>query len=497
MQKAAYFTILCIFYSLWNPVHSQRGISFFINSELDRILAIAERENKDVFIDTYTKYCAPCKKLDKVFLDAEVGNFFNENFVNVKFDMETEAGKVLVSKYDVYFMPTLLILDKHGNIKWKWDNGLVDADQLLSMATRTVHPDLISNQAIASAPQVSEHQANQNAAPRRPESKSKTTAIPPGHERVVEKNPVTGSTVVVTKPIQEDTKEKKASEYVVKTQTKKDQKQSLENTTIPSEQKVFSSEDITTSSEEKILYVMDSGEGPPDFVLYEEAYFRLQLMDGSHTKAAKDYLTTQTDWLTEKNMRFLNDFLYTTKSEEFEFFVTNREAFENLLGNDQVQQTISILVNKQLERGFPRPDVAEAEKLYSLIGYDNPTYLASKHYLEGLYTQDSPENYMAFADEFCENLGSNDHFEMNRLAMLKATTSKDKKSIKSAISLAKKAIKLEPNKVEYLETLAYIHMKNNDKKKAQEAIESALFLSKTGTAEKDINEALMKQIQSM
>jgi hypothetical protein len=40
------------------------------------------------------------------------------------------------------------------------------------------------------------------------------------------------------------------------------------------------------------LAVLGAGEFPPE-ILFQEAYLRLEFMDGSHKQAAKKYLSTQ------------------------------------------------------------------------------------------------------------------------------------------------------------------------------------------------------------
>ena len=52
-------------------------------------LEAAKSENKLVFMDCYTSWCGPCKALAKdIFTRKDVGDFFNANFINVKYDME-------------------------------------------------------------------------------------------------------------------------------------------------------------------------------------------------------------------------------------------------------------------------------------------------------------------------------------------------------------------------------------------------------------------------
>lgn len=50
-----------------------------------------------------------------VFTDPEVGRFFNEHFVNIKFDMEKGEGRELSKRYRMQVFPTYLLLDAEGN----------------------------------------------------------------------------------------------------------------------------------------------------------------------------------------------------------------------------------------------------------------------------------------------------------------------------------------------------------------------------------------------
>ncbi|RXQ91485.1 DUF255 domain-containing protein [Ancylomarina salipaludis] len=111
-----------------------QGIQFE-HGTFDEALAKAKKENKIVFVDCYTTWCGPCKYLAKnIFTQKEVGDFFNQNFVNVKMDMESEEGKPLMGKYQVAAFPTLLWLDAEGNIQHKMV-GAGDANSLLATAS--------------------------------------------------------------------------------------------------------------------------------------------------------------------------------------------------------------------------------------------------------------------------------------------------------------------------------------------------------------------------
>gem|GEM_PF-653582 len=68
-----------------------------------------------IFIDCYTTWCGPCKKMsDEVFTQKSIGEFFNANFLNLKIDMEKGEGITVAKEYNIKAYPTFLILDSDG-----------------------------------------------------------------------------------------------------------------------------------------------------------------------------------------------------------------------------------------------------------------------------------------------------------------------------------------------------------------------------------------------
>ena len=109
----------------------------FSDIDIEQALRIAQEEDKMVFIDTYASWCAPCKKLEPVFADPRVAQFFNNEFVNLKIDMESPIGKKLQYTYEVVWLPTLIIIDKDGEIVSKVAR-LVDAEELLEIGQNAI-----------------------------------------------------------------------------------------------------------------------------------------------------------------------------------------------------------------------------------------------------------------------------------------------------------------------------------------------------------------------
>lgn len=110
----------------------------FKNITLSKAKEMAKESGKMIFIDAYTSWCGPCKKMAATsFVDEEVGQLFNEKFINLKIDMEKDAdGPETARLYKVMAYPTLLVIDADGKLI-KQKIGFMTADQLISFANST------------------------------------------------------------------------------------------------------------------------------------------------------------------------------------------------------------------------------------------------------------------------------------------------------------------------------------------------------------------------
>lgn len=100
------------FFSFFASAQS-RSIAFEPGRSWSKVVKKAKAENKIIFVDCYTSWCGPCKKLaSEVFTQDKVADFFNAHFVNVQFDMEKDDdGKSHMQSWGVASFPTLMFID--------------------------------------------------------------------------------------------------------------------------------------------------------------------------------------------------------------------------------------------------------------------------------------------------------------------------------------------------------------------------------------------------
>lgn len=105
----------------------------------DLAMELAKKEGKLIYLDAMASWCGPCKIMDKkTFADPDVAAFFNENFINVKMDMEKNShGQQLMKKYEIVAYPSSVFIDHKGNMVKK-EIGFMDAGRFLEYGKSVV-----------------------------------------------------------------------------------------------------------------------------------------------------------------------------------------------------------------------------------------------------------------------------------------------------------------------------------------------------------------------
>lgn len=101
----------------------------FEHNNWKAILTKAKLENKYIFVDCFTTWCGPCKFMDRnIYPLKNVGDFYNAQFINVKFQLDTTStdseniklqyadADLIKNKYEVTSYPTFLFFNSNGEL---------------------------------------------------------------------------------------------------------------------------------------------------------------------------------------------------------------------------------------------------------------------------------------------------------------------------------------------------------------------------------------------
>jgi len=85
----------------------------FVDLPFDRALETAGEQSKAVFIDFFTTWCGPCKRLDaETWTDESVRTWLSDRAIPLKLDAEEQ--KELADRYRIRGYPTMLFLTPEG-----------------------------------------------------------------------------------------------------------------------------------------------------------------------------------------------------------------------------------------------------------------------------------------------------------------------------------------------------------------------------------------------
>ena len=109
--------------------YSNKGIQWTKGLNWDQLKSKAKKENKLIFIDCYTTWCVPCKRMDfEVYNSAKIAEYVNKKFISIRMQMDSakndeEYVKAMYNQasefkkiYKINSYPTFLFFSSDGAI---------------------------------------------------------------------------------------------------------------------------------------------------------------------------------------------------------------------------------------------------------------------------------------------------------------------------------------------------------------------------------------------
>lgn len=154
-MRTLFLVTLIISCSTLLKAQNQNGIRFETDLRWAQIKEKALKENKYIFLDGFTTWCAPCKMMAKeIFPQSSVGEFFNKNFINVavQFDITKKDNPdvkrwykdaaQLKKEYKINSFPTYLFFNPQGELVHSVYDASATAEVFITKAKQALDPKI-------------------------------------------------------------------------------------------------------------------------------------------------------------------------------------------------------------------------------------------------------------------------------------------------------------------------------------------------------------------
>ncbi|MEZ4925277.1 MAG: thioredoxin family protein [Saprospiraceae bacterium] len=104
---------------------------------------VSESRDSDtiIFVAVYSNSCENCvEMMEEVYPLESVGTVFNKKFINLKIDIDSDAGIAFAEKFPVRALPTYYFFDGKGN-PIHWENGARPAIEFIEMGLQANDPE--------------------------------------------------------------------------------------------------------------------------------------------------------------------------------------------------------------------------------------------------------------------------------------------------------------------------------------------------------------------
>lgn len=242
----------------------------------------------------------------------------------------------------------------------------------------------------------------------------------------------------------------------------------------------------------------EGGNRDADFLMNYAKAMKSANMEGS-ADVAEEYLTSQKDWDTETNMKFIFDMVdFNMESKMFKHMNENRTAYYKVMKKDEVNDKLKMGPYVALMRKGKTTDEQVVEA-YKSIFPDNYQQMADEHILNSLmYSRaaDGQEKFFASAAAYMDKYEVDNWNMLNSIAWRFYELTDDPAHLEKARTWAAKSVEMDSNYMNN-DTLAAIYFKLKDKRMAAKYAQIAIDLAKKGGDEAKETQELLKKINAL
>ena len=113
-----------------DTLYNRASNVYIFQGSFEEAKALSQKLEKPLFIDFYTKWCAPCKQMDKDIENTyKIYDMLNSNFIYYKVDGESFDGYDLIKSLNVKAYPTYVFINRKGKESFRF-TGYTNVDQL-------------------------------------------------------------------------------------------------------------------------------------------------------------------------------------------------------------------------------------------------------------------------------------------------------------------------------------------------------------------------------
>lgn len=137
----AYFLTFCLCLVVQVELRADNNLPF-MKFSFEEAEKMASKQGKLLFVDFYATWCGPCRWMEETtFQNEEVKSALKSNFISVRVNIDDFEGFALKSKYDVRYLPTMLLINPSGRVVERLEDTMTPVSLLQTLKTALKNDD--------------------------------------------------------------------------------------------------------------------------------------------------------------------------------------------------------------------------------------------------------------------------------------------------------------------------------------------------------------------